>query len=183
MAIATGATCGIVMSALLWSHGLGTLLRGPGPAMRALAEADPEGMRTHWSGPAANLPPDRLRAFASELEARFGRLVEADGSATRTTPLKLEPKRSITTIPVTLRFERPAITAGATPERTSVEADLGFELFDERTGATVMRWRSLRINVAAGNEVLFPPDEPPPPTLEPARPRAATSAPPTPALR
>jgi hypothetical protein len=171
-AIVVGALCAGVMSFILWTNGLGLIVRGPTAPIRAVIDASPEAMRADWSGPAAESPPEALRNFADAMQSRWGAFVSADGSATRTTPLKPVPGRSIATVPVVLRFER-----------ASVEADFGIELFDERTGSTVMKWRSLRIPLPDGGELVFPSGEPPPPPLEAPPPRSEPSARPAPALR
>lgn len=169
-AILVGATCAVVMSALLWTYGLGLLARGPTPPLRALMDASPAAMQEQWSGPALALGAPELRTCADQLRSRYGELLSASASTKRTAPLKPVPRRSIATLPITIRFER-----------ATMEADLGLELFDPLTGATVMRWRSLRVIDQDAGDVTFPPGEPAPPPLEPASPNPAGPA--TPALR
>jgi len=171
-AIAVGAICTIVMSVLLWTHGLSLLVRGATPPLRALMSAQPAAVQQDWSGPATSLNEEQLRTFVEPVRQRYGDLIAATPSTTRTAPLKPAASGSIATIPVTIQFER-----------ATVEADLGLELFDVRSGATVMKWRSLRIIDPAAGELTFPPGEPSPPPLEPAKPKPAPSAPAVPALR
>jgi hypothetical protein len=167
-----GAICATLMSVLLWTHGLSLLVRGPTPPLRSIMDASPAAMARDWSGPATSLDAAQLRAFADQLRVRYGDLVQASASATRTAPLKPASAGSIATLPITIRFER-----------ASVEADLGLELFDARSSATVMRWRSLRVLDPAAGELTFPPGEPPPAPLPAAPAKAPASAPSAPALR
>lgn len=154
-AIVVGAACAVTMSWLLWVNGLAMIVRGPLPPMQALMSGATERVRQEWSGPAGSLDAAAIQAFADALRARHGDLLDATPSRVRTLPLKPRPRQSIATVPVTLVFER-----------STVEADLGLELFDERSGATVMRWRSLRVIEPEGGDLSFPPGEPPPPPLE-----------------
>jgi len=64
-------------------------------------------------------------------------------------------------VPITIAFER-----------ATLEADLGLELFDPKTGVTVMKWRSLRVMEPGHDDLVFPPGEPAPPVLEPPAPPA-----------
>jgi hypothetical protein len=171
-AIVVGAACAVTMSWLIWINGLAVLVRGPLPPMRAILSGSPDEVRAQWHGPAATLDAGTLAAFAAELRTRHGELLDATPSLGRNLPLKLKPRQSIVTVPITLVFDRGA-----------VEADLGLELVDERSGATVMRWRSLRVIGSQGDDLVFPPGEPPPPPLEPAQrlPAAATPGQPSPA--
>jgi hypothetical protein len=121
----------------------------------------PERVRAEWSGPAAGLDAPALQAAAADVRARHGALVDAVPSRSRNLPLKPRPGKAIATVPITITFERGA-----------VEADLGLELFDERTGSTVMRWRSLRVIEPDGNDFIFPPGEPPPEPLGSGNPPA-----------
>jgi hypothetical protein len=171
-AIAVGAICTTVMSALLWTHGLSLLVRGPTPPLRAIMNASPTDMQRDWSGPATSLDAAQLRAFADQLRERYGEFVEASASDSRTAPLKPTSGGPIATLPIQMRFER-----------STVQADLGLELFDERSGATVMRWRSLRVIDPAAGELTFPPGEPPPEPLQSAPAKPPASAPSKPALR
>ena len=154
-AIVVGVACTVTMSWLLWVNGLAVIVRGPLPPMQALMSGSPEQVRAEWAGPAGSLDATALRAFADELRTRHGELRDAVPSRSRTLPIKPKPRQAIATVPVTLVFER-----------GSVEADLGLELFEERGGSTVMRWRSLRVIEPAGGDLIFPPGEPAPPPLE-----------------
>lgn len=165
-AIVVGAACAITMSWLLWANGLSVIVRGPLPPMQALMSGSPEQVRAEWSGPAGSLDAAALQAFATELRGRHGELLDAVPSRVRTLPIKPRPRQAIATVPVTLVFER-----------GSVEADLGLELFDERSGGTVVRWRSLRVIEPQGGDLTFPPGEPPPPPLETGTPAPAPQAP------
>ena len=167
-AIVVGAACTITMSWLLWVNGLSVIVRGPLPPMQALMSGSPEQVRAEWSGPAGALDAAALQAVVGELRARHGELRDAMPSRLRTLQLKPKPRQAIATVPITLVFER-----------STVEADLGLEMFDERTGATVMRWRSLRVIEPQGGDLTFPPGEPPPPPIETGNPQdpAKTSPP------
>ena len=167
-AIVVGAASAVVMSALLWNNGLALLWRGPGAPMRALMSADTTDMPSHWAGPAASLPEAELRAFAAALTDRHGAYLGTQESRSRATPLKPPAGKSVAPVPVTLTFER-----------ATLEADLGLQLYDPISGATVMKWRSLRVMDPERGDLLFPAGEPAPPVLEPPAPpttrgRAAT---------
>jgi len=160
-AIVIGAASAIVMSTLLWNNGLGLLWRGPGVPMDAVMRGDTAAMRAHWSGPAADLPQPALQTFAQTLTARHGAYRGTTESVTRATPLKPPAGKSVAPVPITITFER-----------ATLEADLGLELFDPKTGATVMKWRSLRVMEPGHDDLVFPPGEPAHPVLEPPAPPA-----------
>lgn len=160
-AIVIGAASAIVMSTLLWNNGLGLLWRGPGVPMDALMRGDSAAMRQHWSGPAGELSQPALQAFAQSLTAEHGAYLSTTDSVTRATPLKPPAGKSVAPVPITIVFER-----------AKLEADLGLELFDPKTGASVMKWRSLRVMDPARGDLVFPPGEPAPPVLEPPAPPA-----------
>lgn len=166
IAIAVGAACAIIMSWLLWANGLAVIVRGPLPPMQALMSGSPERVRAEWTGPATELDEAALRTFAEALRSRHGELRDAIPSRSRTLPIKPKPRQAIATVPVTLVFER-----------GPVEADLGLELFDERAGGTVMRWRSIRITEPDGGDLVFPPGEPAPPPLDAGTPASAGAPP------
>jgi hypothetical protein len=115
-------------------------------------QGDRAAMQDQWNGPAAELDQATLQACASEIAARYGSLQSAEPSAGRPLPLKSPTSKPIISVPITLRFER-----------ATVEADLGLQLFEERSGKGVMRWRSLRIIDPERGDLIFPPGEPPPP--------------------
>lgn len=167
-AIVVGAASAVVMSALLWNNGLALLWRGPEAPLRALMRADAADMPSHWTGPAAALDASELQSFAARLTSAHGSYQGAQESRTRATPLKPPAGKSVAPVPITLRFER-----------GSVEADLGLQLFDPQTGATVMKWRSLRVMDPSLGELVFPAGEPAPPVLEPPAPPTAPSRAPT----
>lgn len=152
--IVVGAVSAVAMTLMLWQSGLGIVLRGPEPPLLALMRADPAAMREQWSGPAANLDAGALRSFADTVRERYGEFRSAQPSASRPLPLKAPAGKPVVSVPTTLRFER-----------ASVEADLGLELFDQRTRQGVIRWRSLRIVDPALGDLLFPAGEAPPPPL------------------
>ena len=160
-AMVIGAASAIVMSTLLWNNGLGLLWRGPGVPMDALMRGDSAAMRQHWSGPAGELSQPALQAFAQSLTAEHGAYLSTTDSVTRATPLKPPAGKSVAPVPITIVFER-----------AKLEADLGLELFDPKTGASVMKWRSLRVMDPARGDLVFPPGEPAPPVLEPPAPPA-----------
>lgn len=160
-AIVVGAASAITMSTLLWNNGLGLLWRGPGAPMDAVMHADTSAMRAHWVGPAAELPEPALQAFAQSLCSRYGAYRGTTESTSRATPLKPPSGKSVAPVPVTITFER-----------ATLEADLGLGLFDPNTGASVMKWRSLRVMDPVRGDLLFPPGEPAPPLLEPPAPPA-----------
>jgi hypothetical protein len=168
-AMVIGAASAIVMSTLLWNNGLGLLWRGPGAPMDAVMRGDTAAMREHWSGPAGELSQPALQAFAQTLTAQHGAYQGTTDSVTRATPLKPPAGKSVAPVPITIKFER-----------ATLEADLGLELFDPKTGATVMKWRSLRVLDPVQGDLVFPPGEPAPPVLEPPAPPATNRrAPPT----
>lgn len=155
-AIVVGAASAGVMSTLLWNNGLALLWRGPAAPLQALMRADTSDMPTHWTGPAAAQSASELQSFAARLTDAHGAYRGAQESRTRATPLKPPAGKSVAPVPVTLLFER-----------DSVEADLGLQLFDPLTGATVMKWRSLRVMDPTLGDLVFPTGEPAPPQLEP----------------
>jgi len=162
-AIGVGAACTVTMSWLLWVNGLSVIVRGPLPPMQALLSATPERVAAEWSGPAVSLDAAALKAFADQVRERHGELRDATPSRARSLPIK--PRKPIATVPITLVFER-----------GEVEADLGLELVDDRTGAAIVRWRSLRLIEPEGGDLIFPPGEPPPPPLEAPAPADSAKA-------
>lgn len=158
-AVAVGAVSAAAMSWLLWTSGLGLIVRGPQPPIEALMRADTAALREQWAGPAASPDPAALQAFVGEARARYGELRSAEASASRPLPLKSPSGKPILTVPATLRFER-----------ATLEADLGLQLFDERSGEGVMRWRVLRVIDSERGDLIFPPGEPPPPPPPSAKP-------------
>lgn len=166
-AIALGAVSAALMSWLLWTSGLGLIMRGPQPPLEALMRADTTAMREQWTGPAADLDAAALRAFSNQVHDRYGDLRSAMASPSRPLPLKSPSGKPILSVPSTLVFER-----------ATIEADLGLQLFDERSGDGVMRWRALRLIDPQGGDLIFPPGEPPPPPASakpPPNPAAAPS--------
>jgi hypothetical protein len=161
-AIAFGVAATVLSAWLLWSSGLGTIVRGPSAALAPLFAADAEGVHREWIGPASRISAEELNAFAREASARYGAFASAQWSESRTTPLEQPATRSVAVVPVTIRF-----ASGP------VEADLGLERFDEKSGKGTMMWRSVRILDAQRGDLLFPPGEPPPPALPPEAPSKA----------
>lgn len=111
-------------------------------------------MKQEWAGPATALTQEQLAAFTAQVESRYGTFVSARVSDQRPTPLEQSWKRTMVVIPITATF-----SLGV------VEADLGLERFNEKTGKSTMVWRSLRIVDGVRGDLLFPDGEPPPPEL------------------
>ncbi len=155
-AIAAGAVSALVMSVLLWQSGLGVVLRGPEPPLQALTSADPVRIREQWTGTVALMDRAALQAFAKAVHDRYGNLRSAESSTRRPLPLKPPAGKAVVSIPATVHFEQ-----------ATLEADLGLELFDERSGQGVMRWRSLRLMDPERGDLILPPGEPPPPPASP----------------
>lgn len=151
-AVVVGLLSATIFGWLLWTNGLDTLWRGPNPPVRALMRADTASMPLHWTGPAAELPAEALRAFAAPLEERHGGFREARNSASRLASLQQDGRDPVVTVPVTLVFERGA-----------VEADLGLQRFDPDRGGVVMRWRNLRVLDPGLGDPVFPPGDQGPP--------------------
>jgi hypothetical protein len=168
-AISVGALSAVVMSWALWTNGLATLWAGPNPPMQALLQASTKTMPKHWSGPAAAMSEEDLAAFAEQLTARYGTFSHAQASERRRTPLEQPGRNPVVSVPITLVFER-----------QRVEADLGLQRFDPKSGSVVMRWRSLRVLDPDRGDLLFPPGEPAPPELPQVPDPAASPSPSTP---
>jgi len=153
-AISVGVVATILSTWLFWVSGLRTIVLGPTVALAPLFASDPQGMKQEWAGPAAELSQEQLAAFAFEVTNRYGNFVSAQVSDKRPTPLEQSWKRSMVVIPITIRFASGAL-----------EADLGLERFNEKTGKSSMVWRSLRIIDPARGNIIFPEGEPAPPEL------------------
>ncbi|MCE9619459.1 MAG: hypothetical protein K8R92_06085 [Planctomycetes bacterium] len=167
-AIVFGLATTLLSVWLYWTSGLRTIVLGPNPALAALFAADTEGMRREWAGPASSLSKEQLDEFAEQVKKRYGTFVSSRYSTSRPTPLDQPGRRSVAVIPVTIQFDS-----------GPVEADLGLERFDEKSGKSTMSWRSLRILDAARGDMLFPDGEPAPPLLENSASPATLPAAPT----
>ena len=153
-AISVGVVATILSTWLFWVSGLRTIVLGPTVALAPLFTSDTQGMKQEWAGPAAELSQEQLAAFAFEVTNRYGNFVSAQVSDKRPTPLEQSWKRSMVVIPITIRFASGAL-----------EADLGLERFNEKTGKSSMVWRSLRIIDPTQGNIIFPEGEPAPPEL------------------
>ena len=153
-AISVGVVATILSTWLFWVSGLRTIVLGPTVALAPLFASDPQGMKQEWAGPAAELSQEQLAAFALQVTNRYGNFVSAQVSDKRPTPLEQSWKRSMVVIPITIRFASGAL-----------EADLGLERFNEKTGKSSMVWRSLRILDPTQCNMIFPEGEPAPPEL------------------
>ena len=154
-AISVGVVATILSTWLFWTSGLRTIVLGPTVALAPLFASDPQGMKQEWAGPAVELSQEQIAAFTLQVTSRYGNFVSAQVSDKRPTPLEQSWKRSMVVIPITIIFSSGPI-----------EADLGLERFNQKTGKSSMIWRSLRILDAANADVLFPEGEPAPPALE-----------------
>ncbi len=158
-AISFGVVATILATWLFWISGLRTIVLGPTVALAPLFACDTQGMKQEWAGPASALTQEQLATFTSQVQSRYGTFVSAQVSQNRPTPLEQSWKRSMVVIPITITF-----SSGL------VEADLGLERFNEKTGKSTMVWRSLRFVDATRGDLLFPDGEPAPPALEPLMP-------------
>ena len=154
-AISFGVVCTILASWMFWISGLRTIVLGPSLALAPLFANDTQGMKREWDGPATALSQEQLAQFTTFVSDRYGKYISAHISEQRATPLEQSWKRSMVVIPITIIFSSGPI-----------EADLGLERFNQKTGKSSMIWRSLRILDAANADVLFPEGEPAPPALE-----------------
>jgi hypothetical protein len=153
-AISVGVVATILSTWLFWISGLRTIVLGPTVALAPLFTSDPQGMKQEWAGPATELTQEQLAAFTLQVTSRYGKFVSAQVSDKRPTPLEQSWKRSMVVIPITIQFASGAL-----------EADLGLERFNEKTGKSSMVWRSLRIIDPTKGNMIFPEGEPPPPEL------------------
>lgn len=154
-ALLFGVVATVLASWMLWISGLRTMVVGPSLALTPLFANDTQGMKREWDGPAAALTQEQLAQFTTLVSDRYGKYLSAHISDKRATPLEQSWKRSMVVIPITIVFSSGPI-----------EADLGLERFNQKTGKSSMIWRSLRIVDAANADVLFPEGEPAPPALE-----------------
>ena len=110
--------------------------------------------RDYFKAPRTELTQEQLAAFTLQVTSRYGNFVSAQVSDKRPTPLEQSWKRSMVVIPINIRFASGAL-----------EADLGLERFNEKTGKSSMVWRSLRIIDPTQGNMVFPDGEPAPPEL------------------